>query len=491
MSIASLPACGELSAQALATHEGRPLRVMQVHALYPTYVQWYYENFPAVGSANFATQTLALRKHGMYGMYIVAPALAKMGCETQFIYANAQPLQMAWAREHGLRVDAGATSWRQQVLAAQIEDFRPDVLFFSDNHYFDGHFVESLAFRPPLVVTWRSAPVKLDVYWKGFDILLSPLRRIRDLAPHLGVGKALPYLFGYSDALARKTENEPKDTDVMFCGTYETPFQPECHKLRRQILEGAARLAASAGLRLRLSLSDGKEAVPDFMRPWLCAPSFGRDMEAEVQRARIGIDCQGWLTAQAHGISVLRLSAGDTVNMRLFENIALGTMTITEARGRLAQYFTPGEEVETYASAAECMEKVHYYALHRDEAERVAQCGRERCLRDYEQGVTLLRLLEIFQQGLRDKVHGSVVAQNMIVPPVPVLQRMLLTLGECVKDSGHEAWELEQNLFSFACALATRGQYEAALQLDYAISATEFSRHDLGALGGIGCRGGV
>ncbi len=459
-----------------------PLRVMQVHSLYPTYVNWYYTQFPQVAQADFATQNKAFYNHGLFAMYIVAPALAELGCETALVYANPKPLQFAWAREHGFALRPDGPRWQWQILAAQIEDYRPDVLFFSDNHLFDGRFLDSLSFRPRFVAAWRSASVDLAFDWRGFDLVLSPLRRIRDLVLHLGAGSARHYIFGYPERLARKTAGIPRDTDVTFCGTYKTRHAPQCHSARRELLEQTALLAARNGITLRLSLSDGRDDVPESMCPYLQPQAFGRDMQREAQRARIGIDCQGRLSATAHNLPILRLSAGDTINMRLFESITFGLLTLTEHRGRLDRYFKPGLELETYASAQECCEKILYYTRHRDEAECIAARGRARYLKEYEQKTTARNLLDIFREELAKKERGERAAVDARVPPAPVLQRLLHLFMECAADGGEEAWEMERTLFGFSCALAAQGHYEPAVYLDAAISEAPFSRRDLGAL---------
>ena len=53
--------------------------------------------------------------------------MGKIGWEAEEVYCDFELLQKKWAQENG--VTFGKTSWRDDILIAQINRFRPDVVF--------------------------------------------------------------------------------------------------------------------------------------------------------------------------------------------------------------------------------------------------------------------------------------------------------------------------------------------------------------------------
>ncbi len=470
-------------------YQDRPLRILQVHTHYPSYVPIFYNLYPHVAKQNFTKQIQKLYEHGMQDMYMVAPLLAKLGCEAQLVYSNTMPAQRAWCMENGLPLDIFDTpNWEQIVLAAQIETFKPDVLFFTDNHHFDGNFLQSLKFQPKLVVAWRNASIDLDVNWQGFDILLSPLRRIRNLALHLGVKKSVPYLFGLSPIFENNFQENALARDIVYCGTYQSPFVPHCHAERRAILDIACHVNQEFSTKLGLFLNDTPASLPIHIKQHMHVPLYGKSMYKEIVQSTIGIDKIGIVTANKLGQTILCLHAGDVSNMRLFEHTAYGVLAFTEYRGRLNQLFKIDEEIVVYRSKEDFEKKLRYYLSHKDEAIHIAKQGKARAKQDYNQTKSLNKLLQIFQQGLAEKQHISKQEPNKNIPPDMVLQKMLKILYRYPEDipehdiKYNDAWELEENLFNVACTLATQGEYAKAHELDILIRNAPFVKADMGYL---------
>ncbi|MEG2173294.1 MAG: glycosyltransferase [Desulfovibrionaceae bacterium] len=469
----------------LAIIHNRPLRIMQVHALYPTYVDWYYEHFPNVALADHATQTLALKRHGLHAMYILTDELQALGCETTLVYANAIPLQRAWAHEHGYPIDhLNTAQLRHSVLAAQIEAYKPDVLYFSDNHYFDGSFVRSLAFRPPLVIGWRHAPVALDTDWHGFDIILTLLHRIAILAPYLGAKHAELFCHGYPQWIANKIDKIDHDTDIVFCGTYQTPFAPACHNRRRECLNAIIQQAIARQHSLRLSVCDGKECVPPYARKFLVPPCYGVDMLKETRRGRISLDMQGWVNANLSNIPILRLTGADTTTMRLFESVGGGSLTFTEERAGLQRFFTPGVELETYTTVQELKDKITYYLENPQERERIALQGMRRCREEYSQAKGAIRFLEIIHQYMSTKTSSTPASATLYTDSLPAksIEKMLKIFLSCPAEGNVDIDIIEQHLFKSICKLATSGDIKNAMLIDQVMTESPYIQKQLGGI---------
>lgn len=68
---------------------------------------------------------------------------------------------------------------------------------------------------------------------------------------------------------------------------------------------------------------------------------------------------------------------------RDFEAPLTGSLYMTQRHEELTEYFRLGEDIETYATKEELLEKVRYYLSHDQERETIARQGYETCLTRY------------------------------------------------------------------------------------------------------------
>ena len=70
-------------------------------------------------------------------------------------------------------------------------------------------------------------------------------------------------------------------------------------------------------------------------------------------------------------------------NLRIYEALAAKCFLLTDYCDELAEIFNIGEEIVTYNSSDDLVDKVKYYLENDDEREAIAQKGFERYLKDY------------------------------------------------------------------------------------------------------------
>ncbi|BCG60645.1 CgeB family protein [Paenibacillus sp. URB8-2] len=80
--------------------------------------------------------------------------------------------------------------------------------------------------------------------------------------------------------------------------------------------------------------------------------------------------------------NTLAISAASP-NPRTFEIAASGTLQLSDVRDDLATFYKPGEEIVTFSTPLEMIDKVHYYLTHEEERQAIALKGLERTLRDH------------------------------------------------------------------------------------------------------------
>jgi spore maturation protein CgeB len=71
------------------------------------------------------------------------------------------------------------------------------------------------------------------------------------------------------------------------------------------------------------------------------------------------------------------------VRLRDFEVPMSGGFYLAEHSDELADFFTPGVEIETWRTREELRDKCRHYLAHDDERRRIATAGRARALREH------------------------------------------------------------------------------------------------------------
>lgn len=378
------------------THQGRPLRIMQVHTFYGRYLDAFYAAQPRLAHADFAAQILALVRDGHAAVHIFTPYLASLGHTTQLIIANCQQSQFTWAKEHGIH--SVSQHWMDEILRAQISEFKPDVLYIPDTIRFDATFLRSLSYTPQLVMGWRAADVPLGTDWTGYDVILSGLSPILHLAPNLGAKEGVYFLPGMPNWIARAVEDLPQTTDVVFSGG----ISPTQHVKRLAFLDILATAAHEHNFSLALYLACDPALITDAMRPYTHQPVFGLKMHETLRQGRIIVDFQGTIgLRRPNGSYAMDLAQGDTNNMRLFEGTGGGNLVLTEHQSGLRKIFEQGKEVATFSTPQEMIEKILYYLMYEQEREAIAAAGKARCLGEWNMTNRARHFLQIIRERIQ------------------------------------------------------------------------------------------
>ncbi|WP_410771920.1 glycosyltransferase [Fontibacillus sp. BL9] len=82
-------------------------------------------------------------------------------------------------------------------------------------------------------------------------------------------------------------------------------------------------------------------------------------------------------------------------NPRTFEISACATLQLIDVREDLASFYTPGVEIETFATAEELLQKVDFYLTHEKERQEIALRALERTYRDHTYNNRIDEMLHI------------------------------------------------------------------------------------------------
>jgi spore maturation protein CgeB len=368
------------------------MRILILDTYYQAPLDQVYRNRPGLEHRSYAEQLRAVYDLGFARADYLELNLRQLGHEaTQFI-VDAPALQRRWAAENGIRLPAelsngyvsalkrlgqrgrgvirrrvglsrggAAAEWELRVVAAQVEQFNPDVILNCDALRFSADFLRRLKSNSRLLVGEISYPIADDIDLHVYDLIISAAPHYVKRFRRLGI-RAEALRLGFESSILDRLGPPPSQDGVVFIGALGNH-----HRHRRRLLEEVSRRVA-----ISCWGSGAESLAPDSpLRQCVQPPLWGYDMYRQLQQARIALNVH---------IDVAENQAG---NMRLYEATGVGTLLITDDKENLRELFSPGQEVVTYRSPDECAELITYYLKHERECAAIAAAGQARTLRDH------------------------------------------------------------------------------------------------------------
>lgn len=360
-------------------------RILIVDTYYPEFVRQLYERQSELQTASYQNQlaTFMQQRFGTSNYY--SRYLTTLGYEAKDIIADNTTLQFQWAQEHNLPI----TTWPSlpylhtltdrlplyKILKAQIAEFQPDILYMQNISFCDPLTLRSLKKHVKLLVGQIASPLPPTPFLKPYDLILTSfphfVPRIRALGPDSAYFK-IAFDQSILDDLRAVTT---KHYEVVFIGGFTS-----VHSEATTALETLAK-------HVRVDVwGYGVEnlATDSPLRRHYHGEAWGMEMYRIIRQAKICINRHS--AAAEHSAN----------NMRLYETTGVGTLLITDAKANLNELFTVDEEVVSYSSTSELVEKVSYYLQHTEERERIAAAGQQRTLRDHTYQQRMVELAAIF-----------------------------------------------------------------------------------------------
>jgi spore maturation protein CgeB len=349
------------------------MQILVLNADYPRFLAWLYRQQPGLENAPYATQ-MAARNASLFGVAdFYSKNFSALGHPATEIHVNNPWLQAAWAREHGMTVSSpeppsalesnAAPAWLQRavtpfkpmlrplarkfglsprldkqaedILLAQIEEFRPDLILNQDTFYVDTSLIRRIKeIGNPILIGQVGIEPSRGEHWTVYDLMMSQLPTTVDFFQSLGVRSEVNHL-AFEPAILDVLPDAPAtDIDVSFVGTISAD-----HRQRVALLEAVAK-------RYDLQLFGSHlQALPASSPLHRCYKGevWGADMYQVLRRSRI--------TLNSH-IDMVGREAG---NMRLFEATGVGAFLLTDFKDNLKTLFAPNLEVAVWRSTEDCL----------------------------------------------------------------------------------------------------------------------------------------
>jgi hypothetical protein len=377
------------------------MRVLIINTDYPGFLKSLYGSRPELASSPYSEQ-MAARNASLFGVFdSYSRNLRALGHAAVDIHANNEAMQRRWARDAGMRMDGGrpfravrelATRlpyiggrfrrrpsqepWFQEILAAQIEDFCPDVILNQDVYMVSAAFLAGCAPTQCLIAGQLASPLPKRNDWDSYDLMLSSLPNLVSHFEAIGVPAQFCPLGFEASVHKLVPPGAERDIPLLFVGSFSAE-----HRARIELLEY---LCTRVPLEIWGSgLSSLERHSP--IRRHVKGEAWGADMYRLLARARIALNQH------------IDMAGNFANNCRLFEATGMGAMLLTDRKQNLDRYFQLGVEAVDYGSAEECRDKVHAYLDDPTRLDDIAKAGMRRTLADHNYAANMAKLAGILE----------------------------------------------------------------------------------------------
>jgi hypothetical protein len=357
------------------------MRILIIDTCYPAFLRSHYERDPSLRRAPYATQWRALMDTFFGTADAYSYYLGQLGHEAHEVVVNCQPLQTAWALEQGVRRKK-LSGFRRSVLgyvvSAQVEDFRPDVVYVQNVGVLDARLLRRLG-QDRLVVGQIASEPPRERQLRAFDLLLTSFPHYVERFRALGIASEY-FRIGFDPRVLDRVGAPARDLEVVFTGSLG----------RGQHGRGNA-LINDVAARLPLEVwGTGAAEWPreSALRRRYRGEAWGVDMFELLGRTKVALN---------RHIDVAEDYAN---NMRLYEATGMGALLLTDEKRNLGELFEPGREVVAYGSEEELVELARHYLDNDDERQEISVAGQRRTLTDHTYAVRMRELVDLLSRYL-------------------------------------------------------------------------------------------
>jgi spore maturation protein CgeB len=359
------------------------MRVLIVDTCYPAFLRSHYRSNPGLEQRPYDEQWRALMDTFFGTADSYSHFLGALGHDAHEVVVNAEPLQQAWAREHGRH-----RSWASRMLGrseselvvAQADWFEPDVVYVQHIGFLPPRTMASLEARTQLVVGQIASEAPKAEHFRHLDLVLTSF-------PHFvprfrSEGMAAEYFrIGFDPRVLDRIDRAEPRHDAVFVGALGR-LQ---HARGNDLLEQAAERVPIEFWGYNLGNRPPESPIVRRYR----GEAWGIEMLRVLASARIAIN---------RHIDVAQDNAN---NMRLYEATGVGSLLLTDAKQNLGELFEVGREVVAYRDEDELVEAIEHYVANEDERATIAEAGQQRTLREHSYAVRMQELAQILDSYLR------------------------------------------------------------------------------------------
>ncbi|TAL67202.1 MAG: hypothetical protein EPN88_07600 [Bacteroidetes bacterium] len=329
----------------------------------------------------------------------------KLGIDATCVIANDTVLQNKWKSENNKTLKENS-----DILFAQIESFKPDILWIENLNYTDNSWflkVRKVLISIKHIIAYHCAPynkLTLDKL-KNADFVITCTPGLKITLENEGIKTFLVYHGFDSDLLTRiETNRKEPVRNLVFSGSLVTGGS--FHNSRIELIEKI--ILQNVGLSLYVTLENKYKIIAKQILYSLSELSKKMGMEKltdkipvfEYGRSRVkgysdyllksnntplyGIDMYNLFNTSKIVLNIHIGVAGDYAgNMRLFEVTGMGSCLLTDNKKNMSELFDVDKEVVVYDSPEDCIRKIKWLLENDEERIKIARAGQKKTLESH------------------------------------------------------------------------------------------------------------
>lgn len=359
--------------------------ILFVHTYYPEFLNDLYTHDSTLSNLEYAQQHRRIfdTYFGVGDAY--SDGLRRLGCDAWEVIVNADVLQERWAEEHDLQLVENIHDRRRQIVAAQIKHYEPDVLYvFEWNPLGDG-FLADVKSQVQLIAGQVASPLHQGRTYAPYDVIFSSFPPLVDYF-HAQDKRGEYLKLAFDNRVLDKLSSVAQSHDVSFVGGFAPSHPDRIHWLEKILKKVDVDI---------FGYGAEKTEAHSLVRTYHRGPAWGLNMYEVLRRSRLS------LNRHAHIDIDGKVTTNFANNMRLYEATGVETCLITELRDNLSDMFVPDDEVITYSSDEECIEKIHYYLKEDKKRLAIAAAGYRRTIKEHTYLRRMGELLDMIKRRLR------------------------------------------------------------------------------------------
>lgn len=312
------------------------MRLFQCTTLYPGYLN-RLNTLARFENTFAARQTVFLAdRHG--AAHFLKPILDREPAAFE-ANVNDHVHQRMWARENGMLGNPDPI----EILLAQIEHHRTEVLYSMDPVALPTSFIRRLPSCVKKTIGWRAAPTK-GADLTAYDLIVSNFPKL--LREYEANGcKVATFYPAHDPEQDHYAANQDRPVDAIFVGSYTRH-----HGSRNKLLEEISKIGDRYKVVIHLETSHLTKQINGSLLRWVPflpnklpatlrkvarAPVFGINLYEALSRAKVVVNCSIDNAGEERG------------NIRCFEAMGCGCVMLSD-EGRYPEEMKPGDNMMIY-----------------------------------------------------------------------------------------------------------------------------------------------
>jgi spore maturation protein CgeB len=436
----------------------RKFRILRVsHLAYPQALTALLYKYPDIQKKPYLEQSELLFNEKLVYSNSFSRAMRQLGHIADEVVYDIDWLQKTWAKEHS--VSYSQSTWEQEILLAQIEAMRPEILYFQHSPPLPYEIWKDLKNRYPFIkkiVVHRGFPGSFDTLG-SVDLLMVGNRYLVTQYANQDIQARLLYHY-FDEAVLDVVRPLQAIYPVTFLGSsgygYGTHHATRYWLLKELLEHIPIEMWLDEGLLLETDersssqlnvLQQSKRLVATSILkflPWLPSPVLDTIANSKLipvkfrnlvsayfnqyeLRSKLGIHLKepqdrllDLFPKSCHppvfGLDYYQVLSRSQIsfnchtdaalenigNIRMFQATGMGSCLLTDTGNNMSDLFEVDREVVTYSSREEALEKINFLLNNKATCQDIARAGHERTMRDH----TALKRCQQIDEWLQDMV---------------------------------------------------------------------------------------